>query len=262
MKPRVLQLFAAGMNCDRELRFAWESAGATVQDVHIHALIKRPELLQNADVFSIPGGFTYGDDLGAGRILALEILTHLGAALESFHESGGTIFGPCNGFQVLVKMGLLPGIPGVKASLTWNQTHRFECRWTRLILEKPLGHVLPVGSLLPAPSAHAEGQFVLEHPEDLKVLEEAGVIALRYANAQGQATTAYPDCPNGSLDGIAGLVSPSGRIVGLMPHPERNLSADHLPDRGAGDWGDGTEGIAFFRGLLAPYLAQTPAPSA
>ena len=262
MKPRVLQLFAAGMNCDRELRFAWESAGATVQEVHIHALIENPELLQDAEVFSIPGGFTYGDDLGAGRILALEILTHLGAALERFHENGGTIFGPCNGFQVLVKMGLLPGVPGVRASLTWNQTHRFECRWTRLIVENPLGHILPAGSLLPAPSAHAEGQFVLEDSKDLQTLEEAGVIALRYADASGCATTTYPDCPNGSLDSIAGLVSPSGRIVGLMPHPERNLSADHLPDRGAGDWGDGTEGIAFFRGLLAPYFAQASAPSA
>jgi len=254
MKPRVLQLFAAGVNCDRELAFAWESAGATVDQVHIRALMESPETLQSYEVFSIPGGFTYGDDLGAGRILAAEVERFLGEELHALHERGGTLFGPCNGFQILVKAGLLPGVEGVAASLTWNRSQRFECRWTRLRVEAPLSHILPVGSILSVPSAHAEGRFVLADPErDLATLQEAGCIALRYCDSDGQATEEYPDCPNGSQDAIAGLVSPSGRIVGLMPHPERNLGRSSLPDGGAGAWGDGSDGIRFFQGLLAPY---------
>ncbi|MFK5956338.1 MAG: phosphoribosylformylglycinamidine synthase subunit PurQ [Planctomycetota bacterium] len=259
MKPRVLQLFTSGVNCDRELRFAFESAGATVREIHISELIQQPETIRDCDVFAIPGGFTYGDDLGAGRVLALEVERYLATELHALHQRGGSIFGVCNGFQVLVKAGLLPQVEGVKASLTWNSSHRFECRWSRLLVEEPMGHILPVGSILPAVSAHAEGQIVLaEGDADVKRLQDAGVIALRYCDAQGTPTEAWPDCPSGSRGAIGGLISKSGRILGLMPHPERNLSPLHLPDRGRGAWGDGTEGIAFFRGLLAPYLAGIP----
>ena len=260
MKPRVLQLFAAGVNCDRELKHAFELAGAEVSNVHIRALAQDSSPLKECDMFAIPGGFTYGDDLGAGRILALELEKFLGPALQEHREAGGSIFGVCNGFQVLVKAGLLPGLEGVKASLTWNQSHRFECRWTRLLPAPSLDGLVPGANVLPAPSAHAEGRLVLGEPEaDLSLLEEAGCIALRYADERGEPTAEYPDCPNGSTGGIAGLLSPCGRILGLMPHPERNLSAEHLPDRGAGEWGRGGEGVDFFRGLLAPYLAGTPA---
>ncbi len=257
MKPRVLQLFTSGINCDRELRFAFETAGAEVQEMHISELIQQPQALESCDVFAIPGGFTYGDDLGAGRVLALEVERYLTAPLRAMHERGGTIFGVCNGFQVLVKTGLLPAIPGVQVSLTWNASHRFECRWTRLRVEEPMGHILPPGSILHAVSAHAEGQIVLQNPEqDVPTLLEAGVIALRYCNAEGTITETWPDCPSGSRGAIAGLISQSGRILGLMPHPERNLSALHLPDRGRGAWGQGNDGIAFFLGLLAPYQAR------
>ncbi|MBL7009228.1 MAG: phosphoribosylformylglycinamidine synthase subunit PurQ, partial [Planctomycetes bacterium] len=154
--------------------------------------------------------------------------------------------------------GLLPGLEGVRASLTWNRTHRFECRWVRLRVEAGLGHVLPAGSILPAAAAHAEGRLVLGSPaRDLALLEQAGLVAFRYADAAGAATSEYPACPNGSEGAIAGLVDASGRILGLMPHPERNLGPGSLPDRGAGAWGDGSEGIAFFRGMLAPYLAAS-----
>jgi len=258
MKPRVLQLFASGVNCDRELRFAFEQAGAQVVEHHISTLMAQPQLLQECDLFAIPGGFTYGDDLGAGRVLALEVERFLSAELHALHERGGTLFGVCNGFQVLVKAGLLPQVAGARLSLTWNASHRFECRWSRLLVEEALGHVLPVGSILPAVSAHAEGQLVLaEGSQDVARLEQAGVIALRYADRSGMANPDFPHCPSGTIDAIAGLVSRSGRILGLMPHPERNLSPRHLPDRGQGAWGDGSEGLAFFRGLLA--TAKTPA---
>jgi phosphoribosylformylglycinamidine (FGAM) synthase-like amidotransferase family enzyme len=258
MKPRVLQLFASGINCDRELRFAFEQAGATVVEHHISTLMDKPELIRDCDLFAIPGGFTYGDDLGAGRVLALEVERFLADELAALHDRGGTLFGVCNGFQVLVKAGLLPQVDGVRLSLTWNTSHRFECRWSRLKVEPALGHVLPVGSILPAVSAHAEGQLVLAEGEaDVARLEAAGVIALRYADREGAVDPGFPACPSGTIDAIAGLVSTSGRILGLMPHPERNLSPLHLPDRGAGAWGSGEEGLAFFRGLLA--TAETPA---
>ncbi len=259
MKPKVLQLFAAGINCDRELSFAFESAGAEVEEIHIRELIENPERILDCQVFAIPGGFTYGDDLGAGRILSVEVIAFLRETLLNLHEQGGTIFGVCNGFQVLVKAGLLPGIDGVDISLSWNDTHRFECRWSRLLVDPSLAHVLPANSILPAGTAHAEGKLVLGSSDDVQKLADAGCIALRYATPEGQATEAYPYCPSGSEGGIAGLVSPSGRILGLMPHPERCLSAESLPDRGHGGWGDGTTGIDFFRGLLSPYLSQTKA---
>ena len=252
MKPRVLQLFTSGINCDRELRFAFESAGAEVTEMHIHELMRDPTSIRDCEMFAVPGGFTYGDDLGAGRVLGLEMERFLSEELTAHHQRGGRIFGVCNGFQALVKCGLLPQVEGVRVSLTWNFSHRFECRWSRLRVEAPLGHVLPVGSILPAPSAHAEGQIVLaEGQADVERLEAAGAIALRYCDAAGAPTSEWPDCPSGSIGAIAGMVSPSGRIVGLMPHPERNLSPLHLPDRGAGAWGDGSEGLAFFKGLLA-----------
>lgn len=256
MKPKVLQLFASGINCDRELRYAFESSGAEVKEVHIHELSKAPQMIQDCDVFAIPGGFTYGDDLGAGRVLGLEVEKFLATELHALHERGGSIFGVCNGFQVLVKAGLLPQVDGVDVSLTWNTSHRFEARWSRMIVEESLSHILPSGSMLQAPSAHAEGQIVLARgPEDVAALEAANAIALRYCDRDGNITEQWPDCPSGSIGAIAGLVSTSGRIIGLMPHPERNLSVLHTPDRGNGAWGDGTDGLAFFKGLLAPYLA-------
>ncbi len=260
MKPRVLQLFAAGVNCDRELSFAFEQAGASLEQIHIRELMRKPERIRECDLFSVPGGFTYGDDLGAGTILGTEIECFLGEELRAHHDRGGAVFGVCNGFQALVKCGLLPGLEGIRASLTWNQTHRFECRWVRLRVEAGLAGVLPEGSLLPAAAAHAEGRLVLGSPaEDLARLEQEGLIAFRYADAAGDTTAAFPACPNGSDGSIAGLVSASGRVIGLMPHPERNLGPGTLPDRGAGAWGDGSEGLAFFRGMLAPYLEGSPA---
>ncbi|MFT7516876.1 MAG: phosphoribosylformylglycinamidine synthase I [Myxococcota bacterium] len=257
MKPKVLQLFASGINCDRELRYAFELAGADVTEIHIRELIQKPEVIREFDVFAIPGGFTYGDDLGAGRVLGLEVEKFLSTELLALHERGGSIFGVCNGFQVLVKAGLLPQVEGVEVSLTWNTSHRFEARWSRMIVDDAMSHILPSGSVLPAPSAHAEGQIVLAGgAKDVAALEAANAIALRYCNRAGEISEEWPDCPSGSIGAIAGMISSSGRIIGMMPHPERNLSVLHTPDRGNGAWGDGSEGLAFFRGLLAPYLAN------
>lgn len=261
MKARVLQLFASGINCDRELRWAFEQAGATVREIHVRELAQKPELVRECDLFAIPGGFSYGDDLGAGKVLALELSKYLGDALAQHHERGGGIVGICNGFQALLKSGLLPGVEGLPPlSLTWNTSHHFECRWSRMVVEEPLGRILPPGSILPGVSAHAEGRIVLPRDdEDARTLLAAGVVALRYCDESGAVRQDFPHCPSGSAGAIAGLISPSGRILGLMPHPERSLSRLHLPDRGAGAWGDGRAVPAFFRGLLAPYAARVRA---
>jgi phosphoribosylformylglycinamidine (FGAM) synthase-like amidotransferase family enzyme len=257
VKPRVLQLFASGINCDRELRWAFESAGAAVREVHVRELAQKPQLVRECDLVAIPGGFSYGDDLGAGKVLALELHRRLGDTLRAHHERGGGMVGICNGFQALLKAGLLPGPEGLPPlSLTWNASHHFECRWSRMVVEEPMAHVLPAGTILPGVSAHAEGRIVLPRDdEDARALVAAGVVALRYCDESGRVRGDFPHCPSGSAGAIAGLVSPSGRILGLMPHPERCLSRLHLPDRGAGAWGDGREVGAFFRGLLAPYAA-------
>lgn len=257
MKPRVLQLFASGVNCDRELRWAFEQAGARVREMHVRELAAQPQALRECDLFAIPGGFTYGDDLGAGKVLALEIAKQLGDALREHHARGGAILGICNGFQVLVKAGFLPGVEGLPPlSLTWNGSRRFECRWSRMRVEEPMARLLPPGLVIPAVSAHAEGRIVLPQGEaDAARLLAAGVVALRYCDGAGRVRTDFPHCPSGSAGAIAGLISPDGRVLGFMPHPERSLSRLHLPDRGAGAWGDGTETMAFFRALLAPYAS-------
>lgn len=261
MKPRVLQLFASGINCDRELRWAFERAGAQVREMHVRELASRPESLRECDLFAIPGGFSYGDDLGAGKVLALELARRLGDALREHHERGGAMVGICNGFQALLKAGLLPGVEGLPPlSLTWNRTHRFECRWSRMVIEAPFAAVLPPGTILPGVSAHAEGRIVLPRGDaDAERLLAAGVVAMRYCDETGRVRKDFPHCPSGSAGAIAGLISPSGRIVGLMPHPERCLSRLHLPDRGDGAWGDAAPVDAFFRGLLAPYAAAVRA---
>lgn len=259
MKPRVLQLFAAGVNCDRELQRAFELAGAKVEQVHVRSLIENPQQILDCDLFALPGGFTYGDDLGAGRILALQVATYLRDHLAELHARGGTLFGVCNGFQALVKSDLLPGIDGARISLTWNSSHQFECRWSRLRATAALEPILPEGTILPAGTAHAEGRMVCDSPETLARLESQGCVALYYADESGAKSSEFPHCPNGSDGAIAGLIHPDGRILGLMPHPERCLSAQNLPDRGLGAWGDGQAALDFFRGMLAPYAAASPA---
>ncbi len=258
-RPRVLQLFAPGINCDRELRYAFERAGAAVEELHVSELSAAPERILDFDLFAVPGGFSYGDDLGAGRVLALQIERRLGGALRELHARGGVLFGVCNGFQALLKAGFLPGVEGLPPlSLTWNASHRFECRWSRLRAEAPLGEPWPEGTVVTAVSAHAEGRIVLPDDErDAATLMEAGVVAFRYCDEEGRPRTDFPHCPSGSAGGIAGLVAPCGRILGLMPHPERNLSRLHLPDRGDGPWGGAGVAESFCAGLLSRI--RTPA---
>lgn len=240
---RVLILRAPGANCDIETAFAFEKAGAVVERVHINRLKENPGLLDDYQVLTIPGGFTYGDDVAAGKILAVQLRTHLNDAIWRFRDQGKLILGICNGFQALLKAGLIvpPEQSGVPATLTANDPPGFMDRWVHLRAEPSRCPFLQGYSVWEAPIAHGEGRFVCAAPEVYRRLEAAGQIVLRYVNAQGEAGQ-YPANPNGSEGNVAGLCDSTGQVLGMMPHPERHVLPMQHPQwtrRGLQPEGDG-----------------------
>jgi len=235
-KPKTLILRTAGTNCDGETAFAFELAGSDTELVHINKLLREPALLDSAQILAIPGGFSYGDDIAAGRILANQITHHLGDALRAFIDSGRPVIGICNGFQVLVKTDLLPGRRarggGQSATLTNNDSGRFVDRWIRLV-SRP-SKCIWTADLEPAvielPIAHGEGKFVPRDEAVRQGLWENGQVALVYAKEDGSPPGGKsPDNPNGSIDDIAGICDTTGLVFGLMPHPERFADAIQHP---------------------------------
>lgn len=224
--PNALVIRTAGTNCDRETVFALEQAGFETAPVHINRIVENPGALDDFQFIVIPGGFTYGDDISAGKILAAKMARRLGDALNRFVERGNLILGICNGFQVLIKSGLLPwgavdpARPHRDVTLTWNDCGRFVERW--VYLSSPGGTCVFIdeGDLITLPVAHGEGKFVAAAPAVTEKLGAGGQVALRYAPGP-DAPDGYVANPNGSEDDIAGICDPSGRILGLMPHPER-----------------------------------------
>src|SRR3954451_25491087 len=191
--PRSIVLRAPGTNCDEETAVAWERAGAKAETWHVGRLLEAPHALDDFAILTIPGGFSYGDDLGAGRIFATRLGSVLGDALRRFHDRGGLILGICNGFQVLVRAGLLPGgpIPGA-ATLTYNGSGHFESRWVRLAPTPGRSPFVTGSEPIELPVAHGEGKFLLAEPTALSALESAGQVVLRYVDADGRPTQAYP----------------------------------------------------------------------
>ena len=242
---RALVLRSPGANCDQEAAFALEAVGAAVELAHINRLRENPGLLDQYQILLIPGGFTYGDDVAAGKILAHQLRFFLRDALERFRTAGNLILGICNGFQVLLKAGLLipPDAQGdIPATLTYNADGRFSDRWVAMGV--PLMHHCPFladYAQLAAPIAHGEGRFLCQDEATLQALERAGQLVLRYIPGRGQAPgVAYN--PNGSQADVAGLCDPTGRVLGLMPHPERHFLPHHHPQwtrRGVAEHGDG-----------------------
>ncbi|MEW4566372.1 phosphoribosylformylglycinamidine synthase I [Tautonia sp. JC769] len=246
--PRAIVLRAPGTNCDEETVAAWQRAGADAETAHIDRVLERPASLDAFQLLTIPGGFSYGDDLGAGRILATR-LKALEEALRRFHDRGGLILGICNGFQVLVKAGLLPG--GPRATITHNDSGRFECRWVRLRATSPgRSPFLPDGDPIELPVAHGEGKFVAESPEAFDALAGSGQLALRYVDGSNRPTETYPANPNGSSAGVAGVIDPTGSIFGLMPHPERFIEFIHHPRWTRIDHRPEGDGLRIFRGAV------------
>ncbi|HID95721.1 MAG TPA: phosphoribosylformylglycinamidine synthase I [Candidatus Latescibacteria bacterium] len=228
VKANVIILRAAGTNCDYETEAAFIKAGAATDLVHINQLVRGEKRLSDYQILAIPGGFTYGDDIAAGKILANELKYNLGEEIERFVQEGKLIIGICNGFQVLVKTGLLPGSPEAagqqEATLTFNDSGKFEDRWVYLKPDSSQRCVFTRGldGLLYLPIAHAEGKFVTKDDSTLRRVETRGQVVFRYVTPDGQPGD-YPWNPNGSVGSIAGICDPSGRIFGLMPHPERHI---------------------------------------
>lgn len=232
---RALVLRTAGTNCDGETVRALELAGATTELLHVRRLLEEPARLDEVDLLVFPGGFSFGDDVAAGRIFGLELRHGLLADLCRFVDRGGYVLGICNGFQVLVESGLFEResgatqLPPRNVALHQNASNRFECRWVTLRAERCAATWLEPGMLVPCPSAHGEGRFVARDEATLRRLEQKGQIALRYARADGTQASDFPDNPNGSVRSIAGICDPTGRVLGLMPHPERNVDPWHHP---------------------------------
>lgn len=231
MKPMVCVLRTDGTNCDEETAYAFEKAGGHAVRVHVNQLRDGEAHLGDYQILVIPGGFSYGDDVASGKILAIELISYLRNELEEFVSRGKLVLGICNGFQVLVRTGLLPfrATGRMPASLVTNDSGHFECRWITMVVEvSPCVFTRELEGELSLPVAHGEGKFYAS-TETLAALEAQGLITVRYSE-DGKATLRYPANPNGSVNGIAGICDPTGRIFGLMPHPERFVELTQYPN--------------------------------
>lgn len=250
MKPRILVLRAAGTNCDLETVYAFELAGGKPERVYIDEL-KRTDL-RKYQVLVIPGGFTYGDDIAAGKILANEIKFKYRDQVLDFIERGNLILGICNGFQVLVKCGILPGFDGYfkaqTVSLIFNDSERFEDRWIRMKVDAGRSvFTRGIDKLIYLPVAHAEGKFVVKNKQVLKKIRDH--IVFQYVNEKG-GKPGYPANPNGSVLDIAGICDRTGRVLGLMPHPERHVAAFQHPLRTREKVPAEGDGLVIFRNAV------------
>lgn len=261
MKPTALILHATGTNRDHEAAQAIDLAGGQAEIVHLNQLRHGERHWRDFQLLVLPGGFSYADALGAGRLLALDLNAYFADEVHRFVEAGKPVIGICNGFQALVKAGILPSSPaqqswaalpedgakrGVKtgnlgATLTFNACGHFECRWVTL---KPISQQCAwtrgLEALIYCPVAHGEGNFQLTDPAQLETLAAQDQIALVYTRPDGSpASGAYPYNPNGSLGDIAGICNPPGNVLGLMPHPEDHLFTWQHPH-----WSRGVQGQA------------------
>jgi phosphoribosylformylglycinamidine synthase subunit PurQ / glutaminase len=248
--PRILILSATGSNRDRDVAWACELAGGAAEIVHINALVAGDRKLADFQMLVLPGGFSYGDDLGAGKLWAVTLRHRLGEALDIFVAAGKPVLGICNGFQALVKAGFLPGDSGgaskPSATLTRNERAHFECRWVHLAPNPASPCVFTKGLEEPifCPVAHGEGQFVTRDAATLAAIEARGGVALRYVDASG-TRGGYPHNPNGSAGNIAGITNAGGTVLGLMPHPENHIHREQHPEFHRGVVGQ--SGLALFK---------------
>jgi phosphoribosylformylglycinamidine synthase len=279
---RVAVLFGFGINCDHETAAVFRLVGAEADRLHVNRLIASPDLLSSYDILAIPGGFSFGDHLGSGRLLGNRLRFALRDPLRDFVANGGPVIGICNGFQVLVKTGLLPGPPAggdttpdfeQRASLALNESGRYEDRWVTLEFDQESPCVWTQGlTRIDCPVRHGEGRFVVEDESVLDEMDAAHQLVVRYvdpATPRGEGRTderlPYPTSPNGSARNIAGVCDATGLVFGLMPHPEavyaKWLHPDHtrytapeaeasvpVDERSLGEW-EG-EGLQMFRNAV------------
>jgi phosphoribosylformylglycinamidine synthase subunit PurQ / glutaminase len=249
--PNVIILRAPGTNCDMETAFAFEQAGAKTETLHINRLLENPAIFERFQILCIPGGFSFGDDIAAGRIFGNLMQHHLAEQMGKFKDEGKLILGICNGFQVLMKSPVLLETDrekGPAATLMLNDSGRYEDRWVSLETISDKCVFLKDIERMYLPVAHAEGKFVARDDETLRQLAAAGQLVLRYAsqNAKGTAPIAFPDNPNGSQADVAGICDSTGRILGLMPHPERHIDPTQHPRWTRGNTDAVGEGLQIF----------------
>lgn len=224
-----------GLNCESETSYGFEMAGAKVDKIFLRDLTEKPQLLEKYQILAMVGGFSFGDHIAAGKVLANIYKFKLGEEVQEFIEDDKLIFGECNGFQTLVKAGILPGFDRdyrtQRATLTYNDMGIFEDRWVRLRVNPKSSCVFTKGiEDIYLPVRHGEGKFVVKDDSVLTLLHEQNQIVLQYTDDKGMPTMSYPQNPNGSIEAIAGICDPTGRIFGKMPHATAYLSPFNHPN--------------------------------
>ena len=266
MKPKdikVCVLMIEGTNCEDEMYDAFRTVGTAPERVHLkqltgHSSLALSRSLEDYDILALPGGFSAGDYVRAGAIFAARMKSGIGSQLRKFVESEKPVLGVCNGFQILVELGLLPAFDGTMseiptAALFRNDSARFECRPTLLRNDNRgkciFTNEIEKKKVLMFPSAHAEGKLMSLDPDFVRKLEDNDQVVFRYVAPTG--STEYPWNPNGSQSDIAGICNPAGNVLGLMPHPERAMTRFTHPDWTRGYDGEDGDGIAVFRSIVS-----------
>jgi phosphoribosylformylglycinamidine synthase subunit PurQ / glutaminase len=250
--PRVLVLRAPGTNCDQETGHAFAAAGAEPVHAHVNVVLAKPRLLDGVEGLVFPGGFSFGDDLGAGTVYGALVRTKLLPRVRRLVDRGGIVLGICNGFQILVKTGLLPALDGNEeqaVALAANVSNRYEDRWVTLEATSD-NAFFRRGDRMACPVAHGEGRFLAKDPATLDTLDAAGQLALRYVDPEGHQPARYPHNPNGASRDVAGITDPTGRVLGLMPHPERHQFPWQSPLFHAGEAPKTPDGLLPFKNAV------------
>jgi phosphoribosylformylglycinamidine synthase len=245
MKPKALVLQARGSNRDYDVMQALELAGANAVGVPLNHLRSGKQRWADYQMLILPGGFSYADALGAGKLLAIDLNSYFADEINAFVAAGKPVIGVCNGFQALVKSGILPGgkkekgVESSAATLTFNAHGHFECRWVRLApISQTCLWTKGLTENIACPVAHGEGNFQTSHSSLLSTLSSLDQIALTYIHMDGApANGEYPANPNGSVLDIAGICNPQGNVLGLMPHPENHIFAHQHPQHTRGETG-------------------------
>ena len=237
--PNALVVCGDGINCEAETTYALRLVGFNVQAIHVSELLKQPEKLRDAQMFCIPGGFSFGDEIASGKVLAIKMRQHMQDQLQEFIARKGLVVGICNGFQVLVQLGLLPFPEAGSAklvSLTHNKQKKFLNKWVSLEVAQTPSSAIFFKSLkkLDLPMRHGEGNLKLEITPDVAPEKQSEVVQL----VKNHATLRYSEDVNGSLDRIAALSSKDGTVMGLMPHPEAFIRFTQHPNWTNRDWLD------------------------